>query len=253
MTTKFLLNTLRALTTSEDHPMVHQCLDMSVELIRQGDEQRAARAARVARVLEEFMCSGDVEVLIRSLPPAPATVTDTREAEALFREASKRGRDYKALDAARCFLQTVIQEAKGKEATDIYPIFSFLEKKGISLLPTPKKAPKMTAAQCIVKMARATPDHGDPCFRTEEMLYLAGYGISVAAVTRQAKGILREWERCGHEEHPGQDALYMAILPSLAIGSKGGEAKIEEAARYAMRVGVDVSGPLVEYILRREN
>lgn len=103
MTTKYLLNTIRSLTTPEDHPMVRQCLDASAELIRQGDEQRAARAARVARVVEKFMCSGDVEILIRFLRPAPvtATVTDTAKAEALLREASEQGWGDYALEAAR--------------------------------------------------------------------------------------------------------------------------------------------------------
>jgi hypothetical protein len=180
-------------------------------------------------------------------------VTDTAEAEALSREANKRGRDYKALDAARCFLQALIQEAKGKGAACLYPIFNFLEINNVVIPPMPKKAPKMTAAQCIVKMARATPDHGEPCFRTEEMLRLAEYGICVSVMTKQANSILREWERCAYEEHPGRDALYMTILAARAVEGKGGEAKIEEAARYAHAKGVDVSGPLVEYILRREN
>ena len=250
MTPRYLLNMIQSFTTPEDHSIVHQCLEMSAELIRQGEEHRAARAARVAQIVEDFMCSEDIEVLIRFLPPAPATVTDTTRAEALLREANKqRWGDY-ALEAARCLLQTLILKAKGEEIAHIYPIFNFLEIKGIAIPMLLEKAPKMTAAQCIVKMARATPDHGKPCPRTEEMLGQAEYGVRVPVLITQASGILREW---AYGEHPGRDALYLAILAARAVKGKGGEAKIEEAARYAHSKGIDVSGPLVEYILRREN
>lgn len=255
MSTKLILSTLRSLPTpggGEPRRLVMKCLDEAEKLIQAEDAREAEKAERTAQAIETFMESGDVGVLVRFLPPDPPFVTNTWRAEVVAREVGDylrrkaRSPGYKALSAARCFLQALVQELKGWQVGDLSPISRIFEANGLILPPQPRTTVYMTAAQCLAKMARSVPAEGWPHPLTAKLLDAAERGLGDPVRIRQASVALQ----CA--SFSGRDALHLATLAARAVKGEGAEMKIAEAVRFAEVRGIDVTGPLVEYILRRK-
>lgn len=255
MSTRIILAALRSVPIpggGKPHHIYRACLDEAEKIIQAEDAYEAEKTARTAQVIAEFMDSGDSSVLIRFLPPTPKTVTDTGAADALAREVGvylrrhTRSPGFRYLSAARCFLQSLAQESKGWQIGDLSPIARVFEANRLSVPLQPSERENMTAAQCLAKMARAAPDHGWPHPLTSELLFTAERGLRNPFLIRRASSALQG------ASFLGRDALYLATLAARAVKGKEAEMKISEAVRFAEIRGIDVTGPLVEYILRRK-
>jgi hypothetical protein len=252
------LSTLQALAKGH-HYYAGQCLDLAAELIQERAAYEKQKAALTAQTVNTFMCSGDVEVLLRFLPPAPPSGVDTVNAEMLsckvcaflmaknkLHRLSRNPRfvSYEVVAAARCFLHSLIREAQGKPVGDLDALNSFLEANGIS---TPSaQAEGGLATQCIRKMI---PPCDQPHPLTKELLEKGG-----SILRMKATSVLQGMDRCLYKEHPGRAALQLAawaVSATLRV-KEADEVLVEKAARYAHSKGIDVAGPLVEYILRRK-
>jgi hypothetical protein len=252
------LSILQALAKGH-HYHASQCLDLAAELIQEMAAYEKQKAALTAQTVNTFMCSGDVEVLFRFLPPAPPSGVDTVKAEvqsckvnAFLVAKNKKHRlssnprfvSYEVVAAARCFLHSLIREAQGKPVGDLDALNSFLEANGISTPST--QAEGGLATQCIRKMI---PPCDQPHPLTKELLEKGG-----SILRMKATSVLQGMDRCLYKEHPGRAALQLAawaVSATLRV-KEADEVLVEKAARYAHSKGIDVAGPLVEYILRRK-
>jgi hypothetical protein len=228
-------------------------------------KKEAYEKQKAAQAMEAYMCSGDLESLFNALPSPPTTVIDTVKAEILSRKVStflmvkeneyrfhpdrQRFESQELLAAARCFLHSLIRELRRKQGNDLTSLTSFLEANGASL--TAVRAERTLAARCIVKMI---PPCDKPHPLTEELVAAVEKGEGGSALRLKATGVLQGMDRCLYKEHPGRTALQMAawaVSATLRV-KEADEVLVEKAARYAHSKGIDVAGPLVEYILRRK-
>jgi hypothetical protein len=88
----------------------------------------------------------------------------------------------------------------------------------------------------------------------EELVAAVEKGEGGSALRLKATGVLQGMDRCLYKEHPGRAALQLAawaVSATLRV-KEADEVLVEKAARYAHSKGIDVAGPLVEYILRRK-
>jgi hypothetical protein len=116
-------------------------------------------------------------------------------------------------------------------------------------------ASRGAAAWCLLQIAQSVPEVAQPHPFTKELIAAVeeGRSMDAAALRMKATSVLQGLDRCLYKIHPGRTGLQLAAWAvSATLPKVDKDALVVRAVEYAHTHGIDVTGPLVEYILRRK-
>lgn len=239
----------RASEAAEGAACYREAVAQAVKVVNPaGAIARADQAEAVERVAQ-----ARAEAVERATQAEAAARVAQAEAVERVAQAEAAAKAARAEAAARVAVARA-EAARAARAVKVAEAAARAAKVAPRAAETVEAAPRDPAARCLLQIAQAAPETAQPHPLTKELLAAAEIGRSDAAALRmKATGVLQGLDRCLYKIHPGRTGLQLAAWAVSATLSKvDKDALVIRAVQYAHAQGIDVTGPLVEYILRRK-